>query len=147
MIELINEWLDDESQGRRDLQLLADRVGVSRALLARILAGDRRVTPETAIKLAPVLGKSKLELLLIIGLVSAEDIRKYSGEVATDPALADLLRLIRENPERAKKIAPFLKKLLNESDDLPEDLSRLCEILLAMDPVKRQGLLTALGTE
>jgi transcriptional regulator with XRE-family HTH domain len=143
--QFIKEWLSDELHGRRDLQLLADRAGVSRALLHRILAGERRVTPETAVKLAPVLGRSKLELLAVIGFISPAEIQQFAGGQSTDPDLAAIVQAIRDHPEKARAVAPLLKTILEESNHSPGDIQDLLEALLALPENRRQGLLMALG--
>lgn len=62
--KIISAWLSDE---KRTAEYLAQRVGVSGGLMRMILRGERKATPETLVKLAPVLGIPAVRLLVDAG--------------------------------------------------------------------------------
>lgn len=138
--EFIGNWLKSEE---RSIRWLAKKTGISSGYFNQIVHDKHTPSIDKLKEIAAAMDIPFVEFLIKAEVIPPD----YSSPKTTDPALATILRIIQDHPDRAKRIAPILKKLLTETDNFPEDLPRLCEVLLAMDPVKRQGLLTALGTE
>ena len=76
-----------------------------------------------------------------------------NGEIVRDPnaalppELSELIQAIKDHPEKAAAIAPFLKKLLKKNHDFPADISHICDAVLSLSDSQRAGLMAMVGGE
>ena len=133
IVDLMNGWLSDESHGKRDIEFLAKRSGLSRSLISRILKRERTVTVRTCKMLAPVLNQPIIKLLRIAGAIPEEtgsqifksldknlcDYPPELLEAIQDPEMQEFIKKVwllkKNNP--GIDLVPFYEKL----SDLPQD--------------------------
>ena len=129
IVRRINEWLADESQGKRSLAFLERKTGLSRSLFSKILTGDLPATPETLIKLSPVLGVPAVLLLVEAGYLKESDLAAIQKE-SQSPIPPDLASALRD-PEMVKLFGKLWRWKI---DDPPVDLQTLCDRILSLPP-------------
>ncbi len=101
---------------------LAEKVGVSRSTITRILKGERNPTPETLQEIAPVLGLTVAQLAS--GTDAAERVKEAKDLVARKD-YEDAVRKVIEYEARAHDLTARVRELTTELTDDRERSRRL----------------------
>ena len=111
MNDQFRSWLASElTQRRWSYTDLANRAGVSRPLVSRILAGDMHPSPDFCIKVAVAFDEPPTKLLRIAGILSDETNLELS------PLVQQILQAVQNLPSKKRKeVLDYIKYL--ESKD------------------------------
>jgi transcriptional regulator with XRE-family HTH domain len=127
---------------------LAEKVGVSRSTITRILKGERNPTPETLHEIAPVLG---VEVVQLVAGTDAERRVKEAQDIVSRRDYEAAVRQVVEFERKANDLAAHIRELTercaqeqartrNLADQL-EDSERKCGLLEEeRDRARREAL-------
>lgn len=128
LIAIIQEWLDDESQGRRSPEFLAEKAGLDSSAISKILAGKRvYIKPDTLNKLAKAMGIPVIRLFIASGYLKESDLLVKEKGDQIPPDIQEALK----NPEMLKIYRKLWKWKI---EDPPIDLYAFCDRILSLPP-------------
>ena len=132
------------AENDRSIRWLALKANISDGYLNRIIKNKNKPSLNKVIALAGAmkvpLGKFLSEAGIELGINQESQVSKN-----IQPELISLIQVIKENPEKAKAVAPLIKKILNEQMDPPGDLSDFVAFILDLPESQRKGILMAFG--
>lgn len=126
---MINDWLADQTHGKRNAEFLAQRVKIDGGLMRKILRGERPLTPKNIFKIAPVIGVPVIRMLEAAGFLTEKDISAIQKE-SQSLIPPDLMAALRD-PEMVKIFGKLWKWKIG---DPPVDLQSLCDRILSLPP-------------
>lgn len=136
--EFIDSWL---KSNERPIRWLAQKAHISPGYFNQIVHDKHNASIDKLKDIAAAMDIPFVEFLVRSGIIPASCLPPEID----DPVISSLVKGIQEHPERAKKVAPVLQKILEEPENSPGPVHSLVEVLLDMPEAQRKGLLMALG--